>query len=201
MTNHLRYTTAYSLSTWTTNLQFTVCAVRVLTRILNSIEKNSSNGDTKQKFKQTIPILYIHTNLEKAQWKLDWKAQRGSSKGELERYVWSSLCPPPSIQPSASVHVSKCVFSGFWQARSHSNMYIHSLTFSTCILSSPQVFDHVFSDTAQCNQLELTAVVAYYGRHYSTFCYHSKRNEWIYFDDAKFRTVSNLRNFEIWTCT
>ncbi len=55
-----------------------------------------------------------------------------------------------------------------------------------------QVFDHVFSDAAQCNQLELAAVVAYYGRHYSTFCYHSKRSEWIYFDDAKFRTVSEL---------
>ncbi len=57
-----------------------------------------------------------------------------------------------------------------------------------------QVFDHVFSDAAQCNQLELAAVVAYYGRHYSTFCYHSKRSEWIYFDDAKFRTVSELSN-------
>ncbi len=54
------------------------------------------------------------------------------------------------------------------------------------------MFDHVFSDVAQCNQLELAAVVAYYGRHYSTFCYHSKRSEWIYFDDAKFRTVSEL---------
>ncbi|XP_064393192.1 mucin-2-like isoform X2 [Halichondria panicea] len=58
-------------------------------------------------------------------------------------------------------------------------------------LQLSEVFDHVFSDAAQCNQLELAAVVAYYGRHYSTFCYHSKRSEWIYFDDAKFRTIGS----------
>lgn len=48
----------------------------------------------------------------------------------------------------------------------------------------------MFADGAQFNQYELTALIAYYGRHYSTFCYHSKMHEWVYFDDAKFRTVS-----------
>ena len=57
-------------------------------------------------------------------------------------------------------------------------------------LTPSQLFDHVFSDSAQCNLLELTAIIAYYGRHYSTFCHHSKLKEWIYFDDAKYRTVS-----------
>ena len=47
----------------------------------------------------------------------------------------------------------------------------------------------MFTDNAQYNQYELTALIAYYGRHYSTFCYHSKLKEWIYFDDAKFRSV------------
>lgn len=31
--------------------------------------------------------------------------------------------------------------------------------------------------------------MAYYGHHYSTFCYHTLLRQWGYFDDAKFRTV------------
>ena len=38
-------------------------------------------------------------------------------------------------------------------------------------------------------KFHLTAMITYYGRHYSTYCFHSHKKEWIYFDDAKFRKV------------
>lgn len=59
-----------------------------------------------------------------------------------------------------------------------------------------QVFEHVVSDSARRKQYDLMAVVAYYGRHYITFCYHSVLKEWIYFDDAKFRKVAYSCNSE-----
>ena len=38
-------------------------------------------------------------------------------------------------------------------------------------------------------EYHLTAMITYYGHHYSTFCYHTAKNVWIYFDDARFRKV------------
>ena len=66
-----------------------------------------------------------------------------------------------------------------------------------------QVFDTVSAENAHFNQYQLTAAIAYYGRHYSTFCHHSRKREWIYFDDANFRTVMSCRHvWSIhWTCS
>lgn len=36
---------------------------------------------------------------------------------------------------------------------------------------------------------ELVGVVTYYGKHYSTFFFHTKLRVWIYFDDATVREV------------
>lgn len=36
---------------------------------------------------------------------------------------------------------------------------------------------------------ELVGVVTYYGKHYSTFFFHTKLRVWIYFDDANVREV------------
>ena len=74
------------------------------------------------------------------------------------------------------------------------NLFFHH-SIDTISFSSLQLFDHVFADNAQINEYNLTALIAYYGRHYSTFCYHSKMREWVYFDDAKFRTVRITVNF------
>lgn len=37
--------------------------------------------------------------------------------------------------------------------------------------------------------LNLVGLVTYYGKHYSTYLYHTKRHEWIYFDDATVRVI------------
>ena len=41
-------------------------------------------------------------------------------------------------------------------------------------------------------EFHLVGVVCYYGKHYSTFFYHSKRATWISFDDANVKEVSSL---------
>ena len=50
---------------------------------------------------------------------------------------------------------------------------------------SVQLF-HVGTDDKRTERadLELVGVVCYYGKHYSTFFFHSKRKTWISFDDA-----------------
>ncbi|KAF5273501.1 hypothetical protein FQA39_LY07518 [Lamprigera yunnana] len=48
------------------------------------------------------------------------------------------------------------------------------------------VVDNRWADTALHN---LVGVVTYYGKHYSTFFFHSKLRVWIYFDDATVREV------------
>jgi hypothetical protein len=37
--------------------------------------------------------------------------------------------------------------------------------------------------------LQLVGLVTYYGKHYSTFFFHTKLREWIYFDDATVRAI------------
>lgn len=54
------------------------------------------------------------------------------------------------------------------------------------------MFDSVLADDAKTSVYSLKAVVTYYGRHYSTVCYHSAHQEWVYFDDTIVRTVSGL---------
>ena len=67
--------------------------------------------------------------------------------------------------------------------------FFNSFSFFHVVMLLLQVFEHVVSDSARRKQYNLMAVVAYYGRHYITFCYHSVLKQWIYFDDAKFRKV------------
>ncbi|XP_066988927.1 uncharacterized protein DDB_G0290301 isoform X1 [Macrobrachium rosenbergii] len=52
------------------------------------------------------------------------------------------------------------------------------------------VFQSVIDDAwAQHTQHQLVGVVTYYGKHYSTFFYHTKLRVWIYFDDATVREI------------
>ncbi|ROT66792.1 hypothetical protein C7M84_015163, partial [Penaeus vannamei] len=52
------------------------------------------------------------------------------------------------------------------------------------------VFQSVVDDRwAQHTQHQLVGVVTYYGKHYSTFFYHTKLRVWIYFDDATVREI------------
>ncbi|XP_060063464.1 uncharacterized protein LOC132543927 [Ylistrum balloti] len=46
-----------------------------------------------------------------------------------------------------------------------------------------------FKDVSKLPKLQLSALVCYYGKHYSTFVFHTKLNVWIYFDDATVRQV------------
>lgn len=52
------------------------------------------------------------------------------------------------------------------------------------------IFQSVIDDRwAQKTQHELVGVVTYYGKHYSTFFFHTKLKVWIYFDDATVREI------------
>ncbi|KAG5680411.1 hypothetical protein PVAND_009919 [Polypedilum vanderplanki] len=50
---------------------------------------------------------------------------------------------------------------------------------------------HQVSDTrwAHLNTHELVGVVSYYGKHYTTFFFHTKLKVWVYFDDANVQEV------------
>lgn len=56
------------------------------------------------------------------------------------------------------------------------------------------VFHHV-SDArwAQTVQHELVGIVSYYGKHYTTFFFHTKLKIWVYFDDANVKEVYNQK--------
>ena len=52
------------------------------------------------------------------------------------------------------------------------------------------VFQSVVDDRwAQMTHHQLVGVVTYYGKHYSTFFFHTKLRVWIYFDDATVREI------------
>ncbi|XP_077999555.1 uncharacterized protein LOC144452346 isoform X2 [Glandiceps talaboti] len=53
----------------------------------------------------------------------------------------------------------------------------------------PYVFQGVFDDRAHKSILYLVGIVTYYGKHYSTFFFHTKLRVWIYFDDATVREI------------
>jgi len=42
---------------------------------------------------------------------------------------------------------------------------------------------------AQQTQHELVGIVSYYGKHYTTFFFHTKLKVWVYFDDANVKEV------------
>nr|XP_006814545.1 PREDICTED: inactive ubiquitin carboxyl-terminal hydrolase 54-like [Saccoglossus kowalevskii] len=55
----------------------------------------------------------------------------------------------------------------------------------------PYVFQGVFDERAHRSTLYLVGIVTYYGKHYSTFFFHTKLRVWIYFDDATVREIGN----------
>ena len=57
-------------------------------------------------------------------------------------------------------------------------------------LTLRDVFQSVVDDQwAASTQHQLVGVVTYYGKHYSTFFFHTKLQVWIYFDDATVREI------------
>ncbi|XP_031575312.1 inactive ubiquitin carboxyl-terminal hydrolase 54-like [Actinia tenebrosa] len=54
-------------------------------------------------------------------------------------------------------------------------------------LKLPYLFHHVYN--AHRASLNLVGIVTYYGKHYSTFVFHSKLKTWIYFDDARVQEI------------
>ena len=53
-----------------------------------------------------------------------------------------------------------------------------------------QIFHSVMcNDVSTLPWLHLSAMVCYYGKHYSTFVWHTKLNCWVYFDDATVKEV------------
>lgn len=55
------------------------------------------------------------------------------------------------------------------------------------------VFHHVNdSRWAQSVEHELVGIVSYYGKHYTTFFFHTKLKVWVYFDDANVKEVRTI---------
>ncbi|KAL3876171.1 hypothetical protein ACJMK2_034042 [Sinanodonta woodiana] len=60
------------------------------------------------------------------------------------------------------------------------------------VLLLPDIFHVVMCDNvATLPKLHLSAMVCYYGKHYFTFVYHTKLQEWIYFDDTTVRQIGS----------
>lgn len=54
------------------------------------------------------------------------------------------------------------------------------------------VFHHVADQRwSQIVEHELVGIVSYYGKHYTTFFFHTKLKVWVYFDDANVKEVSD----------
>lgn len=52
------------------------------------------------------------------------------------------------------------------------------------------MFHYVYDEEWASNTThQLVGIVTYYGKHYSTFFFHTKLKIWIYFDDAAVREV------------
>ena len=47
-----------------------------------------------------------------------------------------------------------------------------------------QLFSTVVDEKTAKKELVLVGMVCYYGKHYSTYFFHSGKKRWIYFDDA-----------------
>lgn len=62
-------------------------------------------------------------------------------------------------------------------------------------LRSCDVFHHVADQRwSQTVEHELVGIVSYYGKHYTTFFFHTKLKVWVYFDDANVKEVSDWRS-------
>uniref|UniRef100_A0A336MKB4 CSON000494 protein n=1 Tax=Culicoides sonorensis TaxID=179676 RepID=A0A336MKB4_CULSO len=78
-----------------------------------------------------------------------------------------------------------------WDSERPSATQVHSVLKSVgTSLRLNDVF-HQVSDQrwAQNNTHELVGVVSYYGKHYTTFFFHTKLRVWVYFDDANVKEV------------
>lgn len=62
-----------------------------------------------------------------------------------------------------------------------------------CIGTTLKLSDlyHRVYDKAKEASLQLVGIVTYYGKHYSTFFFHSKLRTWIYFDDARVKEIGS----------
>ncbi|XP_044181241.1 inactive ubiquitin carboxyl-terminal hydrolase 54-like [Acropora millepora] len=58
-------------------------------------------------------------------------------------------------------------------------------------LKLSDLYHRVCDDNAKDACLQLVGLVTYYGKHYSTFFFHSKLRTWIYFDDARVREIGS----------
>ncbi|XP_064621877.1 uncharacterized protein LOC135484390 isoform X2 [Lineus longissimus] len=56
------------------------------------------------------------------------------------------------------------------------------------------LFNFVKDGDARHTNYQLMGIVCYYGKHYSTFMWHTKSSAWIYFDDATVKVMG--RNFQ-----
>lgn len=53
------------------------------------------------------------------------------------------------------------------------------------------LYHQVYDERAKDACLQLVGIVTYYGKHYSTFFFHSKLRTWIYFDDARVKEIGS----------
>ena len=52
------------------------------------------------------------------------------------------------------------------------------------------MFDNVLDEYHRRVELKLAGVVTYYGKHYTSFFYNTREQQWTYFDDARVDMVS-----------
>lgn len=62
-------------------------------------------------------------------------------------------------------------------------------TIGTTLTMTEMFFAVADQKWAQSTTHNLVGIVTYYGKHYSTFFFHTKLRVWIYFDDATVREV------------
>ncbi|CAM9590236.1 unnamed protein product [Lampetra fluviatilis] len=60
----------------------------------------------------------------------------------------------------------------------------------TC-LYLPDLYYRVTDERAKASELSLVGMVCYYGKHYSSFVYHTHKRRWCYFDDAQVKEVGS----------
>lgn len=58
-------------------------------------------------------------------------------------------------------------------------------------LKLSDLYHQVYDEKAKDACLQLVGIVTYYGKHYSTFFFHSKLRTWIYFDDARVKEIGS----------
>lgn len=79
-----------------------------------------------------------------------------------------------------------------WDSERPSATQVHSVLKSVgTSLRLNDVFHQVSDQRWATNHThELVGVVSYYGKHYTTFFFHTKLRVWVYFDDANVKEVS-----------